>query len=490
MSTGRVIGDRYRLGRPLGGGGMGEVWEGWDVRLDRRVAVKLLRPAAFVHSGDASTLAVRFEREARMTARLNHRGVPVVHDTGADENDLYLVMELVEGMDLADFQAVNRPVPGEWIAAIGAQMAAVLSAAHTAQLVHRDLKPGNVMITPAGEVKVLDFGIAVLRDTGVTRLTLTSEALGTPAYMAPEQSMGQSSPSSDLYSLGCVLYELAAGRRVFDAPTPLALMQRHYAERPVPLRDIRPDLPVELTGLVDWMLAKQPAHRPADAREVYDRLIVLVGRTPVRPDALMDPTRPFRDPLATPARPTAAPGNPAPVHSAPAAAAPKPEPKPEPKRTKAVSQPPAAEVSRPQSTPAGPIVESLLICGGLLVLGLHLASAAAGFPRGDLGLNFTFALALLYVGAVLRQRRLGLRKLWSVRTGIRWDKPPQPTTGIHRAIEVSLFIVAAAAVLAALASISPYNDATARSLVFAVAAFAPAAIMRQRRLGKPYPWSR
>jgi serine/threonine protein kinase len=484
MSTGRVIGDRYRLGRPLGGGGMGEVWEGWDVRLDRRVAVKLLRPAAFVTGGDANALAIRFEREARMTARLNHRGVPVVHDTGADQNDLYLVMELVEGMDLADFQAANRPVPGEWIAAIGAQMAAVLSAAHTAQLVHRDLKPGNVMITPAGDVKVLDFGIAVLRDPGVSRLTLTSEALGTPAYMAPEQAMGQTSPSSDLYSLGCVLYELAAGRRVFDAPTPLALMQRHYAERPVPLRDIRPDLPAELTALVDRMLAKQPAHRPANAREVYDRLISLVGRTPVRPDALMDPTRPFRDPLANakPARPAADP--------APAAAPPRPEPKPEPKQTRAVSQPAAAEVSRPQSTAVTPIVEGLLICGGMLVLGLHLASALAGFPRDDIGMSFVFALALMYVGAVLRQRRLGLRKLWSIRAGIRWDKPPQPATGIHRAIEVFLFIVAAAAVLAALVSISPYNDSTARAVVFALAAFAPAAVMRQRRLGKTYPWLR
>jgi serine/threonine protein kinase len=482
MSTGRVIGDRYRLGRPLGGGGMGEVWEGWDVRLDRRVAVKLLRPAAFVPGSDASALAVRFEREARMTARLNHRGVPVVHDTGADQNDLYLVMELVEGMDLADFQAANRPVPGEWIAAIGAQMAAVLSAAHTARLVHRDLKPGNVMITPAGEVKVLDFGIAVLRDSGVTRLTLTSEALGTPAYMAPEQAMGQTSPSSDLYSLGCVLYELAAGRRVFDAPTPLALMQRHYAERPVALRDIRPDLPAELTALVDRMLAKQPAHRPADASEVYDRLIGLVGRTPVRPDVLMDPTRPFRDPLATPAHPAAA----APVNAPPVKEA---QPVP-PKATKAVSQPPVAEVSRDQSTQAAPIVEGVLICGGLVVLGLYLASALAGIQRDDLGLTFTFALALMYLGAVLRQRRLGLPKLWSVQAGIRWDKPPRPATGVQRAIEVFLFIVAGAAVLTALVSISRYDDSTARSLVFAVAAFTPAAIMRQRRLGKTYPWSR
>ncbi|MBP2320696.1 serine/threonine protein kinase [Kibdelosporangium banguiense] len=483
MSTGRVIGDRYRLSRPLGGGGMGDVWEAWDVRLDRRVAVKLLRPAAFVPGGDANALAVRFEREARMTARLNHRGVPVVHDTGADQNDMYLVMELVEGMDLAEFQAANRPMPGEWIAAIGAQIAAVLSAAHTAQLVHRDLKPGNVMITPAGEVKVLDFGIAVLRDPGVPRLTLTSEALGTPAYMSPEQAMGQTSPSSDLYSLGCVLYELAAGRRVFDAPTPLALMQRHYAERPVPLRDIRPDLPVELTALVDRMLAKQPAHRPAHAREVYDRLILLVGRTPVRPEALMDPTRPFRDPLADAdsGRPAATTGDPAPA---------KPQPDPKPKQTKAVSQAPAAEVSRPVSTPAAPIVEGLLICGGLLLLGQHLASAVAGFPRNDIGMSFVFAFAMLYLGAVLRQRRLGLRKLWTVRTGIRWDKPPQPMTGIHRAIEVFLFIVAGAGFLAGLATLSPHNDSAARAFVFAVVTFVPAAVMRQRRLGKTYPWSR
>jgi eukaryotic-like serine/threonine-protein kinase len=490
MSTGRTIADRYRLGRPLGGGGMGEVWEAWDIRLDRAVAVKLVRPAALVPGTDPQVLATRFGREARMTARLNHRGVPAVYDTGADGGDMFLVMELVEGADLADFQAENAPVPAHWIAAAGAQLAAVLGAAHAAMLVHRDLKPRNVMITPSGEVKILDFGIAAVRDTDITRLTRTSESLGTPAYMAPEQAMhGQTSPSSDLYSLGCVLYELATGDRVFDAPTPLALMQRHYADTPVPVREVRRDLPAELAQLIDRLLAKRPGDRPADAREVFDRLVPLIqGPSKGLP---MDPTRPFRDPLAAPSRPAATAGEPQVKTAAPPV-----PPKINPTRV----YPPAKVVERPPvpvkigkddigDTFIRRLVESALMVTGMTLPVLSIVSASAQVDRQDPGVTLVFALAFFYLGGVLRQRRLGLRRVWTVNNDLRWTKPPRPASRPEKLLERVLLVLAALMLLISAMSIPQHDDSAARAFVVTMALLVPGAVMWQRRTGRLYPWS-
>jgi serine/threonine protein kinase len=299
----RLVVGRYRLDQPIGRGGMGEVWSALDVRLDRKVAVKLLRPNGLPAGVEHEALVSRFQREAMLTAKLDHPGVPAVYDTGATDDEFFLVMELIEGSDLAEFQAGYEPVETEWTAAIGAQIASVLGAAHAVNLVHRDLKPRNVMITRQGRVKVLDFGIASLLDPDLTRITATALSLGTPAYMAPEQAMhGVVSPASDLYSLGCVLYELITGKPVFTASTALALMHRHHSEAPAPVRVLRPDTAPELAVLVEQLLAKEPRARPANALEVYDRLAQLLpaDRTqPVR-DLPMDPTRPFRDPHATP----------------------------------------------------------------------------------------------------------------------------------------------------------------------------------------------
>jgi serine/threonine protein kinase len=282
---------------------MGEVWSALDVRLDRAVAVKLLRPDGLPAGIEHETLISRFQREARLTAKLEHPSVPAVYDTDTSDGDLFLVMELIEGGDLTEFQAEYEPAETGWTVAIGAQIASVLGAAHAVNLVHRDLKPRNVMITPNGRVKVLDFGVASLLDPDITRITATAQSLGTPAYMAPEQAMhGLVSPASDLYSLGCVLYELITGKPVFTASTALAMMHRHHSEAPTPVRTLRPDAPRELAVMVEQLLAKQPALRPANALEVYDRLMPLLPSNwahPVR-EFPMDPTRPFRDPHATP----------------------------------------------------------------------------------------------------------------------------------------------------------------------------------------------
>nr|WP_052478551.1 serine/threonine-protein kinase [Kibdelosporangium sp. MJ126-NF4]CEL18945.1 serine/threonine protein kinase [Kibdelosporangium sp. MJ126-NF4]CTQ95252.1 serine/threonine protein kinase [Kibdelosporangium sp. MJ126-NF4] len=482
-----MIGDRYRLSRPLGSGGMGEVWEAVDTRLDRKVAVKLLRPASA--SDDVNVLITRFKREAQLTARMNHHGVPVVHDTGADGTDLYLVMQLVEGADLADFQAENEPVSAGWIAAVGTQIASVLAAAHAAGLIHRDLKPRNVMITDAGEVKVLDFGIAALRGgdgtSEITRLTRTSESVGTPAYMAPEQAMhGVASPGSDLYSLGCVLYELAAGNPVFEGGTPLALMHQHYSAEPVPLSQRRPDLPVDLTALVDQLLAKQPEHRPVSAIEVRERLVPFVDHS-ADPGAVvpMDPTRPLREAPRKPNYPRTAK---LPVPDLPPPTTPvreSPPLMPAPIMPAPIMPPPRVVAQRAAKHPG--LMESSLIVGGLAFPPFMLTDGSirwADLVPSKLGLLLAVAFAIVYTGAAMRQRRLGLPQLWSIENGLRWTHPPRPG---NRNLEVALLVATAFFLVGLFA-----REYTLRALVVALALGIPAAILRQRRLGKEYPWSR
>lgn len=293
---------RYELTSPIGRGGMGEVWAAYDKRLDRRVAVKLLRADALPAGTDKPGLAKRFVRESRMTARVEHPGVPAVFDAGAEDDRLYLVMQLIPGVDLADFIVEHGRLPIEMAAAIAAQVAAVLAAAHEVSLVHRDLKPRNVMIRPDGTVVVLDFGVAALLDSDVTRLTTTGEMIGSPAYMAPEQIVGgKASTRSDLYALGCILHELLAGARPFTAEGSFAAMRQHVDDAPPPLRSQRTDVPPQLEALVLTMLAKEPAERPESASAVYEQLRpFLPAHASTGHSFGPDPTQPYRRPLAPP----------------------------------------------------------------------------------------------------------------------------------------------------------------------------------------------
>ncbi|MFF8554335.1 protein kinase [Streptomyces sp. NPDC015501] len=348
--SGRIIADRYELAALLGQGGMGQVWTAYDRRLDRRVAVKLLRPdrVAGPPGGDAADeLRRRFVRECRVTAQVDHPGLVTVHDAGEDGDDLYLVMQYVEGADLADHLAEHDPYPWPWAVAVAAQLCAVLCAVHAVPIVHRDLKPRNVMVRPDGTVTVLDLGVASVLDTDTTRLTHTGSPIGSPAYMAPEQAMGGAvGPYTDLYALGVLLHELLSGDVPFAGSTALGVLHRHLYEPPVPVRRTRPEVPAALEALVLRLLAKDPQARPASAQEVYEELAPLLPRhgAPATP---LDPTRPFLRPHA-PWPDRAATPAPAPAPAAFAAPPPRlgaPQPS---------APPPAGPPSAPPPAPVRP----------------------------------------------------------------------------------------------------------------------------------------
>ncbi|MET4644329.1 protein kinase [Streptomyces sp. NBC_01724] len=301
--SGRVIAGRYELATILGQGGMGQVWTAYDQRLDRRVAVKLLRPdrvAGPGGSGAAEELRRRFVRECRVTAQVDHPGLVTVHDAGNDGDDLFLVMQYVEGSDLADHLAEHDPYPWQWAVAVAAQLCAALSAVHAVPIVHRDLKPRNLMVRPDGTITVLDLGVASVLDNDTTRLTHTGTPIGSPAYMAPEQAMGGAvGPYTDLYALGVLLHELLSGDVPFAGSTALGVLHRHLYEPPLPVRQIRPEIPEPLEALVLRLLAKDPQHRPASAQEVYEHLTPLLpSRSTGLPSGPLDPTRPFLRPHA------------------------------------------------------------------------------------------------------------------------------------------------------------------------------------------------
>ncbi|KAF4409783.1 serine/threonine-protein kinase [Streptomyces lycii] len=341
--NGRLVAGRYELSSLIGQGGMGQVWMGYDQRLDRRVAVKLLRADRIGPATGAEEMTRRFVRECRVTAQVDHPGLVTVHDAGSDGDDLYLVMQYIGGADLADHLAEHEPYPWPWAVAVAAQLCAVLAAVHTVPIVHRDLKPRNVMVRDDGSVTVLDLGIASVLDSDTTRLTHTGSPIGTPAYMAPEQAMGGAvGPYTDLYALGALLHELVSGDVPFGGSTSLGVMHRHLHDAPTPLRELRPDTPGPLEALVLRLLAKDPQHRPADAQEVYAALAPLLPTGPGHPapgrsaaglpgapagtGAPLDPTRPFLRPYAPwPDRaPAAPPPDPrhATAHAPPPAAAP------------------------------------------------------------------------------------------------------------------------------------------------------------------------
>ncbi|MFI1017521.1 protein kinase [Streptomyces sp. NPDC020965] len=296
--NGRVVADRYELSTVIGQGGMGQVWTAYDARLGRRVAVKLLRPDHMQAGTAADEMRRRFVRECRVTAQVTHPGLVTVHDAGTDSDDLYLVMQYVEGADLADHLAEHEPYPWPWAVSVAAQLCAVLAAVHAVPIVHRDLKPRNVMVKPDGTITVLDLGVASVIDTDTTRLTHTGSPIGSPAYMAPEQAMGGAvGPYTDLYALGVLLHELLSGNVPFAGSTALGVLHRHLYEPPLPVRRVRPEIPEPLEAIVLRLLAKDPRHRPTGAQEVYEALTPLLPAHGA-PSGPLDPTRPFLRPFA------------------------------------------------------------------------------------------------------------------------------------------------------------------------------------------------
>jgi eukaryotic-like serine/threonine-protein kinase len=258
-----VVGDRYRVEARIGQGGMAEVFRGFDPVLNRTVAIKVLLPQ---FARDAGFVA-RFRREAQAAARLNQPNIVGVYDTGADGDRQYIVMEFVEGRTLAEFLAGGRRLTPMQSVELTQKIGAALASAHAQGIVHRDIKPGNVMVTRDGTVKVMDFGIARMQ-TDITA-PQTSSVIGTPTYLSPEQAQGQVVDArSDLYSLGCVLYELLAGRPPFTGDTPVAIAYKQVNETPVTPSTHNADIPPRLDAVVMKCLAKNPANRYQSAEEL------------------------------------------------------------------------------------------------------------------------------------------------------------------------------------------------------------------------------
>ena len=310
MTDGVLLHGRYQLLELIGRGGMGEVWRARDEALGRRVAVKCLKPlGSHQEESFLRVLRERFRREARVAAGLQHRGVTVVHDFGESEGILYLVMELLEGRNLSELLQAAGPGPltVDEVTDIADQVATALAYTHEQGIVHRDLKPANIMRLTDGTVKICDFGIARLaQDIGLsTKLTSAGMAMGTPHYMSPEQIAGVNVDArSDLYSFGCVLYEIATGSPPFDLGDPWAILIGHRDTRPEPPRTLRPELPEGLERFILALLAKDPAERPEDAAALVRELLghrpapvtggMLVPRTRREPARLPEWTRGMR----------------------------------------------------------------------------------------------------------------------------------------------------------------------------------------------------
>jgi len=292
-----LLAGRYQLQELLGRGAMGEVWRASDQVLGRLVAVKLLR-------AEEAADAERFRLEAQTAARLNHPNVVGMYDFGSHHDQPYLVMELVDGWSLAQERSLRGALPPAEAAAIAAQAAAGLAAAHQQGVIHRDIKPANLMLATDRTVKVADFGIARFAAADST-LTATGKILGTADYLAPERALGRpAQPASDVYSLGCVLYELLTGRPPFSGGTSLAVVQQHVSATPPPPSRLRAEIPQPLSDLVLHLLAKDPANRPT-AEQAADRLAGQHG-TPLPPmtDGTALLSVPAPAPLTREARPT------------------------------------------------------------------------------------------------------------------------------------------------------------------------------------------
>jgi len=293
MTTPRLLSNRYELGETLGYGGMSEVHRGKDVRLGRDVAIKVLR----ADLARDPQFQERFRREAQNAAALNHPAIVAVYDTGETRTDYgplpYIVMEYVDGRTLRDIVKGEGPLPPKRAMEIMADVCAALDFSHRHGIVHRDVKPANVMITKTGAVKVMDFGIARALSDGQAAVTQTAAVIGTAQYLSPEQARGESVDArSDVYAAGCVLFELLTGEPPFTGDSPVAVAYQHVREDPKPPSALNPRVPPPLDAIVLKAMAKGPANRYQSSAEMRGDLVrVLSGQRPAAPMVMTDEDR-------------------------------------------------------------------------------------------------------------------------------------------------------------------------------------------------------
>ncbi|WP_139979736.1 Stk1 family PASTA domain-containing Ser/Thr kinase [Nocardioides litoris] len=317
-----TVGGRYELGELLGRGGMAEVRKGTDTRLGRIVAVKRLRTDL---ASDA-TFQARFRREAQSSASLNHPAIVAVYDTGEEEAtdgsgvaQPYIVMEHVAGRTLRDILREGRKILPERALEITSGVLSALDYSHRAGIIHRDIKPGNVMLTPTGDVKVMDFGIARAMSDAANSMTQTAAVVGTAQYLSPEQARGEQVDSrSDVYSAGCLLYELLTGRPPFVGDSPVAVAYQHVREQPAPPSDHDTDLPPEVDAIVMKALAKRLEDRYQSAGAMRTDIERYLAGRPVEAVVPTPPPEPVARPVAAPVPVATPPRRPEPADLPPA----------------------------------------------------------------------------------------------------------------------------------------------------------------------------
>jgi serine/threonine protein kinase len=300
MSAGRLLGGRYQVGELLGYGGMAEVHRGRDLRLGRDVAIKMLR----TDLARDRTFQERFRREAQNAASLNHPAIVAVYDTGEEraptgETIPFIVMEFVNGRTLKEVLAAEGRLMPRRALEITADICAALEFSHRHGIIHRDIKPGNVMLTQTGQVKVMDFGIARALASGATTMTQTSAVIGTAQYLSPEQARGEAVDArSDVYATGCVLYELLTGHPPFVGDNPVSVAYQHVREDPLPPSDSNRDVPPDIDAVVLKALAKNRMNRYQSAAEMRGDLLRAASGRPVLATPVMRPEE--RMPVAPP----------------------------------------------------------------------------------------------------------------------------------------------------------------------------------------------
>ncbi|QEU84926.1 serine/threonine protein kinase [Streptomyces viridosporus T7A] len=356
---GRVVAGRYRLLSPLGEGGMGTVWRARDEVLHREVAVKEVRAPAGLPAADVERMYARLEREAWAAARITDRNVVTVYDVATEDGRPWIVMELVRGLSLAEVLDAEGPLPPRRAAHIGVEVLAALRAAHGAGVLHRDVKPANVLIANDGRVVLTDFGIA--RVEGSSALTMTGEVVGSPEFLAPERALGRTpGPASDLWSLGVLLYAAVEGASPFRRDTPLSTLRAIVDEELPPPRRAGPLAPV-----IEGLLRKDPAERLPAERAHQELRVVGAGGTPRADTARSGPYAPTAVAL--------------------------PRPGPEPYRSRSSSASPVPVAGAPAATAAATRPErdrraAAVLIAGVVVLALALAGLSyVLLDRGDGG---------------------------------------------------------------------------------------------------------